>query len=123
MGGTWGLTTRWRPRFNISETDRHLIISAEIPGVDKKDVSVDLSQDGRFLTIRGEKKEEKKDEEQFFHRTERRYGSFARTLRLPEGFDKEKKDAIHARFDNGVLEVRINKPAGVRQETKRIEIH
>ena len=99
-----------------------LIVTAEIPGVDKKDVSVDLSKDGKLLTIRGEKREEKREDDHFYHRTERRYGSFHRTLRLPEGLELEKKDVVQAKFNNGVLEVRVNKPAGIKQEMKRVEI-
>lgn len=105
--GTVGGMGMWRPRFNVSETDKHLLITAEIPGVDRKDVKVDVSPDGRCLTISGEKKEEKEREGEFFHRCERRYGNFMRNIRLPEGIDPTKH--IQARFENGVLEVQVEK--------------
>jgi len=110
----------WNPRFNVSETDKHLVVTAEIPGVDKNDVAVEVSQG--VLTVRGEKKELKRSDSEKFHRVERRFGSFSRSIRLPEGADPEKH--VTAKFENGILEVLVEKPEVSKKEseTKTIEI-
>jgi len=104
----------WNPHFNISETDKHLVVSAEIPGVDKKDVAVEV-RDG-VLTVRGEKKKEKRSDSEKFHRVERRFGSFSRSVRLPDGVEPEKH--LTAKFENGVLEVLIEKPETPKKEAE-----
>jgi len=110
----------WNPSFNVSETDKHLVVSAEIPGVDKNDVAVEV-KDG-VLTVHGEKKEEKRSESEKFHRVERKFGSFSRSFRLPEGANPEKH--VTAKFENGILEVLVEKPEVTKKEseTKTIEI-
>ncbi len=101
----------------VSETGTELKVMAELPGVDEKDVSVELV--GDVLTIKGEKRsaEERKDEG--YYLTERRYGTFSRALRLPYVVEADK---IQASFKNGVLTVTLPKPAELQQQVKRIEV-
>ncbi|MEW6357748.1 MAG: Hsp20/alpha crystallin family protein [Planctomycetota bacterium] len=105
----------WSPALDISETENAVTVKAELPGVDAKDVDVSLS--GDVLTIKGEKKEEKEEKERSYHRVERSYGSFSRTLRLPATVDADK---IEASFDKGVLEITM--PKKEEQKGKKIEI-
>ncbi len=92
----------WMPLWDVEEDDKEVRIRAEIPGIEEKDLSVTLEND--ILTIAGEKKEEKKEENRRYVVSERRFGSFHRSIRLPEGIDREK---IEAGFKNGVLRVTI----------------
>ena len=92
------------PQMDVRETDKEIVVEAELPGIDEKDVSLAL-QDG-VLTIRGEKKHEHDEERENYRMMERRYGSFQRSLRLPDTVDE---DRVEARFDNGVLTVSLPK--------------
>jgi HSP20 family protein len=114
FGGA-GRTMGW-PSVEVSETDKNLRISAELPGMDEKDVEV-LMGDG-VLTIRGEKKSEIEDKERAF--SERTYGRFER--RIPLGQDVE-EDKIEASFKNGVLTVTVPKTAQAASQMKRIAIN
>jgi HSP20 family protein len=102
------------PRIDVRETDKQLTVEAELPGLEEKDIKVTM-QNG-LLTIRGEKSFEKKDEQENYHVMERRYGSFHRTMRVPDGVDEGK---IEARFDKGVLTITLPKrPEAVAKERK-----
>ncbi|WEX74517.1 Hsp20/alpha crystallin family protein [Sinorhizobium numidicum] len=103
-------------RMNVSETEREFRVTAELPGVTEKDIDVSLDDD--LLTIRGEKRMEKKEEQENFHFVERSFGSFQRTLRLPYAVDP---DQVQARFDNGVLTVTMPKTAQ-QERARRIQI-
>ena len=103
------------PAFDVSETEGELIVTAEIPGMDKKDLDIHLS-DG-VLTVKGEKKQEKEDKKENYHCIERRYGSFSRTMRLPVDVDTEKVDAA---YKDGVL--RITLPKSETVKPKKIDI-
>jgi HSP20 family protein len=92
------------PSANVHETDKEFVVTAEVPGLDKEDL--DLAIQGNALVIRGEKREEKEDTGRNVHVSERRYGSFVRTVPLPDGVDLERADA---RVDRGVLTVRFPK--------------
>lgn len=105
----------WLPDLDVSETDKELIVRAEVPGIDKDDIDITLT-DG-LLTIKGEKKHETEEKEENYHRVERRYGSFARTLRLPGEIEYDKIDAS---YKDGVLKLVIPKPE--KAAAKRIEI-
>jgi HSP20 family protein len=107
--------TEWMPAFDVSETDKELIVKGEVPGMDKKDINITVS-DG-MLTIRGEKKHEKKEENEQYHHVERRYGAFSRTMRLPHEVEADKVDAT---YKEGVLSIRLPKSEAV--EPKKIEI-
>lgn len=106
------------PNLDIKESEKDYLVTVEVPGVAKEDV--DIRVDGNKLTIRGEKKQEKKEEKENYHCIERHYGSFERTLSLPQDADSE---AINARFKDGVLTIDIKRKAvSVPKEAKRIEV-
>lgn len=92
------------PALNVEEDENAYRISAELPGMDPKEVEVSL--DNGVLTLRGEKKEESEKKERNYHRVERRYGSFTRSLALPAEVDGEK---VSANYRNGVLEITLPK--------------
>lgn len=92
------------PGIDISETNDQFLVSVELPGVDKKDIQVDL--DNSRLTISGERKFEKEEEGKTYHKIETRYGSFSRSFQLPENVDEE---SIDATYENGLLNITIKK--------------
>ena len=106
---------RWSPAVDVAESDEEVVVRAEMPGIDPKDLDVSLS--GSQLVLSGEKKESTEDQGKDFHHSESRYGSFRRLVQLPEGVDTENVDAQYA---NGVLTLHLKKtPAAV---AKRIEV-
>lgn len=107
------------PKLDVSEGKDALDITAELPGVDEKDIEVTLANG--TLTIRGEKKSERDetDKDKNWHTVERSYGSFARSISLP--FDPD-GGAVEAKFDKGVLRVRLPKPKEVAAKQQKIEI-
>ena len=109
-------TTRWAPALDVLHEDGDVVVRAELPGVKQEDVDITLHRG--VLTISGQRKAEESREGSGFYVRERRYGSFRRSMTLPESVDE---DAINARFQEGVLEVRITGAAAV-QEPKRIQI-
>ena len=111
-----GALRRWVPPMDLFEEDAQYVLRADLPGVDDADVSVELD-DGR-LTISGERKSERDQRGEGYHRIERASGSFSRSLRLPDGVDP---DAVTASFENGVLEVRVPKPE--QHRPRRVEIN
>jgi HSP20 family protein len=92
------------PSASVHETDKEVVVTAEIPGLDKADVELTMTPEG--LVISGEKREEKENERGNFHVSERRYGSFLRTVPLPDGIDVER---ANAKVERGVLTVRFPK--------------
>ena len=108
--------TRWAPVLDVLQEDGDIVVRAELPGVKQEDVDITL-HDG-VLTISGERKAEQRREGSSYYVRERRYGSFRRSMTLPQGVDESK---ISARFDGGVLEVRVSGAAAV-QEPRRIQI-
>jgi HSP20 family protein len=116
-GRQQGAATEWAPAVDALTKDSDLVIRAELPGVNHEDV--DISLHDNVLTISGERRDEQEEEERGgYHIRERRYGSFTRSLALPEGIDESK---ISARYENGVLEVTVQGGA-VAREPKRIQI-
>jgi len=105
------------PSINVAETAEAIEVTAELPGVEEKDIKVSL--ESNRLTISGEKKEESKKDEKDWHVEERSYGSFFRSMSLP--FSPE-EGAIEAHLDKGVLHVKVKKPAEVAKAAKTIEI-
>ena len=101
-----GSTRRWAPAMDLMEKDDQLVLKADLPGLSEEDVRIEVQD--RTLTISGDRKTEHEDKGQGYYRVERAYGSFSRSLTLPEGIEADKIDAS---FDKGVLEVRIPKPA------------
>ena len=103
------------PSVDVTETDKQIEITAELPGLEEKDVQVNVADN--VLTIRGEKKAEKEEKDKTFRLVERSYGSFVRSLELPEGVNA---DAIKASIDKGVLKVTVPKPAPA--QVKKIDV-
>jgi len=115
--GARGQNALWRPTTDIREAPNSLVISAELPGVKKEDINITL-QNG-VLNISGERKEEKKEDTDKYHRQERFYGSFSRSITVPSNVTE---DQIKAKFDNGVLEVEIPKIEKKEEEGRRITV-
>jgi HSP20 family protein len=105
------------PAVDVAESDKAYEITAELPGLDEKDIEVNVANGG--LTIRGEKKVEKEEKQKDYYVSERRYGSFERYFGLPEGVDPDK---IEASFKNGVLKVTLPKTAEAQKPAKKIEV-
>ena len=109
-------TEEWLPSADISETKDKLLIKAELPGLDPKDITVSVS--GDLLTIKGEKKKEEEEKDEHHHFVERYYGSFQRSFRLPVNIQSDK---VEATFDKGVLNITLLKKEAA--EKKEIEIN
>lgn len=107
----------YSPRVDVSETDDEIRVSAELPGMDEKDVNVEL--DEKTLTIRGERKDEREEKDANWYRREQSYGSFHRTVALPAGVEGDK---AKAKFKNGVLSVVLPKREEEKRKHKTIEI-
>ena len=105
----------WNPFIDLSETKDEIVVKAEIPGLDPKDIDVSFSNG--TLTIMGEKKQEREGEEENYHVLERNYGSFSRTIRLPVEVQSEK---IVASCKKGILIVRL--PKSEQAKAKEIKI-
>jgi HSP20 family protein len=110
-------TRRWVPAMDLVETDEHFVLRADLPGLSEADVELSLEDD--VLTVSGERKVEHEERGEGFYRVERAAGAFSRSLTLPDGVDG---DAIAARFDKGVLEVRIPKPEQRRPRRLQIQV-
>jgi HSP20 family protein len=96
---------RWMPAMDLVETEEHFVLRADLPGLAEEDVTLEVEDN--VLTVSGERKAEHETTKEGYHRVERAFGSFSRSLTLPEGVDAE---AVTANFDRGVLEIRIPKP-------------
>jgi HSP20 family protein len=101
------------PQVNVSETSKEVCITAELPGVSEKDIDVTLDDD--VVTLRAEKKFERREEKENFHFVERSFGTFQRSLRLPFPLDPEQ---VQARFENGVLTVTLPKTQAPERSRK-----
>lgn len=106
---------RWSPALDVSENEKSWILTVELPGARREDVSVEVHED--LLTIRGEKRCEREEKEEKRHYVERCYGSFTRSLRLPANVDP---DGIRASFRDGVLTVEV--PKTETQKPRTIDI-
>ena len=107
----------WAPSMDIYEKDNTVVIKAELPGVKREDI--DIALDNGALMIRGERKSEQEVKEEAFYRMERSYGSFQRRIPLPF---KAQPDQIEANFSDGVLELRIPRPAEAQVQPQKIAI-
>jgi len=106
------------PAIDLAENDDSYEITAELPGIDEKNVEIKLTN--QTLTIKGEKSEEKEEKRKDYYLSERRYGSFQRSFQLPEGVDADK---IEAKFANGVLTVNLPKTVEAKKAEKKITIN
>jgi HSP20 family protein len=105
---------KWMPAVDLSDTSEEIIVNAEIPGVEAENIEVKL--EGNVLTIKGERQREHEEKEENFHRIERSYGIFYRSLRLPSEVDAEK---IKATYKKGILRIII--PKAKKEVGKKIE--
>ena len=111
----FGEESAWVPAFDIMETEKEYVVKAELPGINVKDLEVTLS-DG-ILTVKGEKTQEKEENDENYHRVERSYGSFHRSFRIPE---KILADKVDAAYKDGILKLTL--PKAEASEAKKIEI-
>jgi HSP20 family protein len=109
------LAEEWVPAMDLSETADKVVVKAEVPGMEPKDIDISLS--GDLLTIRGEKKSEREEKKENYHLVERSYGSFSRSVRLPAAVNADK---IEARYEKGVLTITCPKKEKVKP--KAIEV-
>jgi len=108
----------WRPVCDVKETDKSIIIYTELPGIPKEHINVDV-HDG-MLTISGERKAEKEDKNEKYHRCERSIGKFTRSMALPDGVDTSN---IIAHYNNGILELEVPKPVQTQPTRHKITIN
>lgn len=113
-GEDWALGGAWAPAVDIYEHDGNIVVKAELPGVDPKDV--DVRVENNTLTLRGERKVDNEVKQENYHRVERAYGTFTRSFTLPSVLDQEK---IKAEYKDGVLKVTLPK----REEAKPKQIN
>jgi len=112
-----GSKLEWAPSADVSETDKEYVIRAELPAVKKEDVQVTLDQG--TITIKGERKQEKEDKSERFHRIESFYGTFERSFALPENVNA---DAIRCESKDGILTVHIPKTEMQKAQPKQISV-
>ncbi len=106
-----------KPQVDIGASDNEYSITVEVPGVDEKDVKVEIV--GNTMTIRGEKQHEKEEKDKNYYRVERSYGAFQRVLSLPEDANQ---DDVKATFKNGLLTIKMPRKALPKSDVKQIEI-
>jgi HSP20 family protein len=102
----------WAPSMDVSETKESLVCKVEVPGMEQKDIQISLQEN--LLTIKGEKRQEKEEKDEHFHRIERSYGAFTRSLRLPVAVDAGK---VTATVKSGVLTVTLPKTPAAKGTT------
>jgi HSP20 family protein len=108
----------WAPRVDIYETEDSYVVSADLPGIQKEDIGIDIKDN--TLTIRGEKKFEEKSAKDNYVRVERKYGQFVRSFSLSDDVDKGK---IKANYKDGVLEIKIPKRQEVAAKQIKVEVN
>jgi HSP20 family protein len=116
-GAGRAVARRWTPALDVVENDEHFVLRADLPGLSENDVKIEVEDN--VLTISGERKSEHEQTSKGYYRVERSFGSFSRSLTLPEGVDA---DAIQASFDNGVLEIQIPKPEQPKPRKVQISV-
>ncbi len=114
LGESFG---KFYPVVDVKESDKEIIVTAELPGMEEKDFELLLTDDA--LTIKGEKKEEKESKDKDYYRMERSYGMFNRVIAMPEGIDSGKADA---KFRNGVLTITLPKSEESAKKVKKVPI-
>ena len=114
-GGNGRSTQTWVPALDVWETPTEVVYAFDLPGIPEDDINIEVTDE--TLTVSGERAKVDETSENGFYRFERRYGTFARAVGLPQGVDPE---SISARYENGVLEVRVPKPE--EQKPKKIEL-
>ena len=117
LAGRWNKNGSLAMQVDVAETDKTLEVTAELPGVNEKEIDVSLA--GDMLTIKAEKKSDREEKTKDYHLVERSYGTFERSMRLPFKADPAK---IEAKFDKGVLKLVVQKPADAQTKTQKIEV-
>jgi HSP20 family protein len=107
----------WMPPVEVRERDNNLVVAAELPGINKDDVKVEVTPEG--LVIQGERRREHEEKRHGWYRSERSYGQFYRVVPLPEGIDAEK---AKAQFKDGVLQVEIPIPEAMQRKRREVPI-
>jgi len=105
------------PSVDISENKNEIVIEADLPGMEEKDIDVSIA--GDLLTIKGERKDEKEEKEEDYYRKERVYGSFSRQITLPKHI---KREDVKAKFKNGVLKITLPKSEDYKEKEVKIEL-
>jgi HSP20 family protein len=121
FGRTWEIEPLWRAgrglSLDVAETEDEIIVTVDLPGVEPKDIDITLT--GDVLIIKGEKKEEKEEKKRDYHRMERRYGSFSRSVALPPVADPDK---VSAAYKDGVLKITLGKKEEAKAKSVKIEV-
>jgi len=112
-----GETGEWYPSLDVAETKNDIVVKAEVPGMDPKDIDISLSNG--LLTIKGEKKQEREEKEGDYHLTERSFGTFTRAIQLPA---EVQSDKIEASYKNGVLKVTLPKSEEAKKKEIKIKV-
>ena len=113
----WAAGVEWSPSMDLSETNAAYIVKAELPGIDPKEIEINVTND--VLTIKGEKRREEEKKDKTVHWVERSYGSFYRSLRLAAAIDSGK---VSAEFDNGLLTVTVPKKEEAEPKTVKVNV-
>jgi HSP20 family protein len=113
--GDFATDTNYSPAIDLTETDASYVIEADVPGISKDDIGIEISDD--VVTIKGERQKKEETSDKNVHRIERTYGAFSRSFQIPGGFEH---DAVEAQFNNGVLNVTL--PKLKEKQPKRIEV-
>ena len=115
LDGPGRVTQNWVPALDVWETPTEVVYAFDLPGIPEEGIAIEVKDD--MLTVSAERERSEESAEDGFYRFERRYGTFARAVGLPQGVDQ---DQIAARYENGVLEVRVPKPE--EQKPRKIEL-
>jgi HSP20 family protein len=112
------MSRQFVPALDVSENDDEFVVKAELPGIDPKEVDINLT--GDLLTIKGDKKDEKEEKGENFHTIERSYGSFSRSFQLPCDVQEDK---IEAHYKDGVLDLRLPKAENAKRKSVKIKVN
>ena len=110
-------TSNFAPPVDVYEDEHHISLKIEVPGIDEKDINVSI--ENNTLTVRGERRFEKDEKEENFHRVERMYGSFTRSFTLPNTVDPEQ---VSAQYEKGVLKIRLAKKAEAKPKLIKVNV-
>jgi HSP20 family protein len=110
-------TSNFAPPVDVYEDEHNITLKIEVPGIDEKDINVSI--ENNTLTVRGERRFEKDEKEENFHRVERRYGSFTRSFTVPNTVDLEQ---VSAHYEKGVLKVRLTKRAEAKPKQIKVNV-
>ena len=110
-------TSAFAPPVDVYEDEHNIVLKVEVPGIDEKDIDIRL--ENHTLVVRGERKFEKEEKEENFHRVERRYGSFVRTFTLPNTVNPEN---VRADYDKGVLRITLEKKAEAKPKQIKVNV-